>query len=109
MTSLGGVTIHIGPRSPCYASLRLCDRNVEAAPHRTELLRVDPAINHALAVRADAAKGAGGLAQDDALGHVPGGHLGRAAWQAEDAAGVTRLPGARPASSQEAAKFKAAN
>jgi hypothetical protein len=83
----------------------LCDRYVEVTAHRIELLRIDPAVDHPITVRADATKGAGGLADRDAIGHIPGWHLGRAARQAEDAAGAARLLCTRSAGNQETSKL----
>jgi hypothetical protein len=62
-------------RRDLYAWPRLCDREVEFTTHRVELLRIDPAVNHAVAVWTGAAKGAGGLAQGDAFGHIARWHL----------------------------------
>jgi hypothetical protein len=107
--AFGGVTIHVGLSRLFYAWTGLCDRYVEVTAHGVKFLRIDPAVDHAVAVRADAAKGAGGLGYRDAISHVPGGYLGRAARQTENAAGATSLPGVRPTGSQEAAKFDTSN
>src|SRR5262245_40499186 len=88
MTAFGGVTIHARPRSLFYAWLCLSNRNVESAAHCIELLRVDSAVDHAIAVWADATKGPSGFTHDKAFGHIPGGHLWRPAGKAEDAAGT---------------------
>src|SRR5262249_58882290 len=94
------MTIHVGVRCLFYARRRLCDRDIQVAANRVEFPWIDPAIDHPIAVRADALKRAGGVAGLDAVDHFLGGHLGRAARQTVDAPRPAGLLGARPALSE---------
>lgn len=80
---------------------------VQVAEHGRDLLRVDRAVDHPVAVRTDATKRPGGVARHHVFGHFPSGNLRRAARQAVDAARTAGLLGARPPLGKEAANFRA--
>src|SRR5215472_13699023 len=107
LSLLAGVTVHGEDSALSYAWSRLCDRDVQVAAHCAQLQRIDPTVDHPVAVRADAPQRARGVAGLDALGHAPCGHLRRAAWQAKDTARTAGLLSACPALGQEAPEFLA--
>src|SRR5262249_42637638 len=107
VVAFGGVTIHVGLRCLFYAWFRLCERHVQVPAHRADLLRIDPPIDHSIAIGADAAKRASGVVGHDAIDHLQGGHLRRAARQAIDAARAAGPLRLHSAFAKEAADFLA--
>jgi hypothetical protein len=109
LLAFDGVTIHVGLQHVSYAWSCLCDRDFQIAAHCLKLLQIDPPIDHAIAVRAYALQRAGGVAGLDAVGHLSGGHLRRAAREAVDTARPAGLLRSRPPVGEKAAKFFAPN
>src|SRR5262249_33807544 len=107
LSLLAGVTVHGGDGALSYTCSRLCERDVQVAAHRVEVLGIHPAIDHPVAVWTDALERTGGVAGRHAFSHLPGGYLWRAARQAVDTAGTASLLRACPTIGQEAAKFLA--
>lgn len=97
------VTIHVGLCCLFYSRSCLSDHDVEVTAYRFQFLRIDPAGDHPVTVRADALKRAGGVPGLDAFRDLPGRQLRRAARQTVDAAGTTGLLRARAALDKKSA------
>jgi hypothetical protein len=87
----------------------LCKRNLQIAAHPIKLLRIDAAVDHPIAIRADTAQRTDAITESDAIGHVSGGHLWRPARQTVDPPRTTRLLCLRSAIDQESSKVGAFN
>src|SRR5262249_56809779 len=96
LSLLAGVTVHGGDGALSYTCSRLCERDVQVAAHRVEVLGIHPAIDHPVAVWTDALERTGGVAGRHAFSHLPGGYLLRAARQAVDTARAASLLPACP-------------
>jgi len=89
--------------------LGLCDRDLQITAHIGKFLRIDPAIDHPVAIGTNALQGAHVVAGQDAVGDLSSWHFWCPASEAVDTAGPARLLCSCPPVGKEARKFFASN